>query len=273
MRKYYLEIIAGVLSFLLTIPFISCGSSEVTQRLSAEEQFELGKMAYDEEEYLEAINHFEVIKLQYPGSAVADDAQFYIANCRVMREEFLLASEEFQALKRNFPASPLVSQAQYSIGVCYYILAPKSTLDQEYTLRAIDEFQSFIDYYPTHDSVTSAEVKIQELNGRLAKKDFESAELYMKLEFYKAATIYFSNVIEKYHDSPYAERAYVGKIRALTERNRYKEAHQEVLKFFERYPTSPYSSVVKDLEITISKELNSLMENSRPSSSAHFQKP
>jgi len=256
----------------LTFFLFSCGSSDVTQNLTAEERFELGKKAYDEEEYLEAINHFEVVKLQFPGSAVADDAQLYLAECRFKREEYLLAAEEYQALKRNFPASSLVPRAQYGIGLCYYTLAPKSTLDQQYTLRAIDEFQSFIDYYPTHDSVPSAEAKIQELNKRLAQKDFESAELYMKLEYYRAATIYFSNVIEKYHDSPYAERAYVGKIRALVARKKYREALQELQKFFERYPTSQYTSEMKNIESDIQSKLNDQLNIQRSSSSYILQR-
>lgn len=269
MNKYFYPFFFLSVIAILSLQ-VGCKSSDVMQNLSAEERFELGKKAYDEEEYLEAINHFEVVKLQYPGSAVADDAQYFLGECRFKREEFLLAAEEYRALKRNFPASPLLAQAQYMIGLCYYNLAPKSTLDQEYTLRAIDEFQSFIDYYPAQDSVPSAEEKIRELNVRLAKKEYDSAELYMKLEYYKAATIYFSNVIERYHDSPYAERAYVGKIKALIQRSRYKEARQEILKFFERYPASSYIPEVKELDVKVNKELNAMIETMPQSPAAQL---
>src|SRR5207249_2589596 len=128
--------------------------------------------------------------LQYPGSGVADDAQYYLAESHFKREEYLLAAEEYQALNRNMPSSPFVPLAQYKTALCYYYLAPKSSLDQKYTAKAIDEFQSFIEYYPTHEMVPDAESKINELNTRLAKRLYDTAMLYMTMEYYKSATIY-----------------------------------------------------------------------------------
>ena len=69
-----------------------------------------------------------------------------------------------------------------------------------------------------------AAAKIQELNTRLAKKDFETAELYMKMEYYKSAAYYYNTVFEKYHDTPYGEQALLGKVRALLARKKYSEA-------------------------------------------------
>ena len=59
------------------------------------------------------------------------------------------------------PASPLVPLAQYKIGLCYYRLSPQSSLDQVYTSRAIEEFQTFIEYYPKDEHVADAEAKIK----------------------------------------------------------------------------------------------------------------
>src|SRR5205823_10031396 len=103
------------------------------------------------------------------------------------------------------------------IAMCYYRLSPNSWLDQTYTTKAIDAFQNFIDYNPTHQLVHDAEEKIKELNSRLAKKLYEGGLLYMKLEYYASAMKYFDAVIEKYHDTPYAEPAHLGKVRALVE--------------------------------------------------------
>lgn len=251
-----------VLSSLLSS---GCGSSEVTQSLSAEDRFELGKKNYDDGNYLEAITDFQVVKLQFPGSAVADDAQYYLGGSHYNREEYLLAIEEYRALKRGMAASPLVPDAQYKIAYCYYELAPRSTLDQQYSLRAIDEFQTFIEYYPKHEHVADAEAKIQELNTRLARKLFESAELYMGLEYFRSASIYYQLVIEKYHDSPFAEPAQLGLARSFTARRKYNEAAIELEKFFERHPNSPLRYEAETLRITI--------EGNRKSSSAAGKLP
>ncbi len=238
-----------IVSIIWILP--SCGSSTAIKSISAEERFEIGKQKYDDEDYLEAISDFEIIKLQYPGSAMADDAQFYLAESRFRREEYLLAGAEFQELIRSMPASPFVPIAQYKIGLCYYKLAPNSSLDQQYTLRAIDEFQTFIEYYPQDDSAAYASVKIQELNERLARKLFDTAELYMILEYFKSATIYFTDVVEKYHDTQYAEPALFGKIKSLIARKRYSEAKKEIEIFFDKYPSSPLRSEIETLHKTV----------------------
>ncbi len=201
LRGFLGAVIIALLSGLIG----SCGSSTPSLTLSAEDRYNAGRKKFLDGDYLEAINDFEIVKLQFAGSAVADSSQFYLGECHYKREEFLLGAEEFQNLRRNFPTSPLTPLAQHYIAMCYYNLSPKSFLDQKYTVRAIDEFQTFIEYYPKSDLVHDAETKIQELNARLAQKEYDTAGLYMKLERYKAAAYYYNSVVEKYHDSRFAE--------------------------------------------------------------------
>lgn len=233
-----------------------CGSSDVTQQMSAEERFELGKAKFEDGEYLEAIKEFEIVKLQYPGSGVADDAQMYLADCYYEREEFLLAAEEYLSVKRNFQASPLVPLSQFKVGMSFFRMSPTSELDQQYTSRAIDEFQSYIDYYPAGDSVAAAELRIRELNERLARKEFDTAELYMKLEYYRSATYYYTVVTEKFHDTPYAEPALWGKIRSLVKRKKYEEARQDIQKFLDRFPDSKYKQDIDGIRSDIQDKVS-----------------
>ncbi|MDI6778967.1 MAG: outer membrane protein assembly factor BamD [Bacteroidota bacterium] len=232
---------------ILLVALLSCNSSNVEKSLSAEERFQVGMKEFNDKNYLEAIGEFNIVTLQYPGSEVADDAQYYLGECRFDREEYLLAAYEYEALKRNMPASLLVPKAQYKIALSYYKLAPVASLDQSYTLKAIDEFQAFIEYYPTDELVSDAEIKIQELRDRLAQKEYMTAILYMKMEYFKAATFYFNNVLENYHDSKYAESAYVGKIESLIKRKKHTEAAAEAEKFFRKFPNTVYRSEVESI--------------------------
>jgi outer membrane protein assembly factor BamD len=238
---------SSLLIILFLSILISCKSSDVEKTLTAEERFQMGMKEFQDENYLEAINEFSVVTLQYPGSSVSDDAQYYLGECRFVREEYLLAAYEYEALKRNMPASPLVPKAQYKIASSYYNLAPESPLDQTYSLKAIDEFQAFIEYYPTDSLVAGAEAKITELRDRLAEKEYQTAIIYMKMEYYKAATFYFSNVLETYHDSKFAEKSYVGKIESLVKRKKKNEAVGESDKFFKKYPNTAYRTDVEAL--------------------------
>ena len=244
------------LSLLLIVSILSsCGGSDVTYNLTPEEYFERGKMKFDEGSYLEAINDFEVVKIQFMGSGVADDAQYYLAECHFQRGEYLLAAEEYKALKRNMSVSSFIPIAQYKIGLSYYQLSPKSSLDQRFTLQAINEFQTFIEYNPTHELVPDAEAKIKELNSRLAQKLYDTAVLYMKMEYYKAAIRYFSLVIEKYHDTPFAEPALLKKVQALVARKKFDDAKPEIIRFLEKYTHSQFKNEAESLRKEIEKNL------------------
>lgn len=253
MRLHFVVIFLGLVAAAAVLP--ACGSSDLFTNLSADDRFELGKKAFDDEDYLAAMEHFTAVTVQFPGSGVADDAQFFLGESRFARGEYLLAAYEYETLRKSMPASPLVPLAQYKIGLCYYQLSPKPPLDQKYTAKAIDELQTFIEYYPTHELVVDAEAKIRELNNRVAKKDYDTAVLYMKLEYYKAALFYFNSVLEKYHDSEYAERAHLGKIEALIARKRFEEARVETEKFLARFPNSEYRSTIEALQNDIDKNL------------------
>jgi len=232
---------------IIYISVAGCGSSGEVTNLGAEERFALGKQEFDDGDYLDAIRDLQIVKLQYPGSSVADDAQYYMGESHFNRGEYLLAVEDFRTLKRNMASSPLVPAAQYKTAMCYYMMSPRPELDQTYTHKAIDEFQAFVEYYPLDERRPDAEEKIKELNTRLAEKLFNTAEQYVKLSYYRSAGVYYDFVIQKYHDTPFAEPAHVGKIRTLISRNRASEAREEIDRFIEKFPDSSLMPEVLNL--------------------------
>ena len=250
------KIIVAVFVLYGMLLSLSCsGSTQITPNYSAEDRFRQGKQKFNDGDYLEAISDFDIIKLQYPGSGVADSAQFYLGECRFQRGEYLLAAEEYQTLRRSMPASSLVPLAQYKIALCFYNLSPKLPLDQKYINRAIDEFQTFVEYYPKHEQVPDAEAKIKELNTRIAKRLYETACLYMTMEYYKSAVVYYTSVVEKYYDTEYAEPSLLGKVKALLFRKRYDDAKKDIDKFLEKYPNSSLKQEAETLRNDIGNHM------------------
>lgn len=245
------------LIIVLTAILGGCSSKEATTTISPEQRFESARALFDNGDYLEAINEFNIITVQYQGSAVAGEAQYYLAECRYKREEFLLASYEYQTLRRNMPASPRVPDAMYKLGMCFYNLSPKSRLDQQYTKRAIEELQAFVEYYPKNEHAADAAEKIQELNNRLAKKEFDTAQLYATMDYYKSAIVYYDNVIEKYHDTDYAPLAYLSKTELLISRKKFSEAKAVIMTFIDKYPNSVLRGRADKLNQSIEAELQS----------------
>jgi outer membrane protein assembly factor BamD len=241
--KKHLNSILIFSSFITLSTFIvGCGSEEATKQLSAEERYDLGMKAFKDENYLDAIEEFKVVSLQYLGSKVADSAQFYLAECRYLRDEYILAAFEYDVLVRTMPSSIFVSRSRFRRATCFYKLSPNSILDQNYSKKAIDEYQAFLEYHPTDTLVSLAEQRISELNTKLAEKDYENGMTYMHMEYYKAATYYFDLVLDKYHDTQYAEPSYLKKAEALTNRKKFADAKETLEKFRTKYPSSVLKS-------------------------------
>jgi outer membrane protein assembly factor BamD len=257
-NRIRLALVSVVCIFLAT----GCGSDNLESSLPAETRFAAGMKKFLDEDYLDSIDDFKAVALQFQGSAVADDAQYYMAEARYQRGEYILAAYEYEILLRTMPTSEFGSRARYQRAMCYYQLSPRSFLDQDYSKKAIDEFQAFIEYYPTDSLVTSAEKKIMEMHNKLGKKEFDNGVIYMKMEYYKAATVYFDLVLEKYHDTEYAERALYYKVEALVYRKRYPEAKEAVELFLSKYATS----ALRGGAMSLQKEILEMIEKAQSAS-------
>lgn len=230
---------------ILTI-FVACSSSIDTSNMAPEDRLAYAIKLYQEEDYEEAVKEFDALILQYPGSSIMDDAQYYLALTRFQREEYILAAYQFSKLIKSMPSSEFLADAQYMLADCYYELSPNFTLDQQYSKKAIEEFQVFIDVFPLNEKVAEAEKKIGELNDKLAMKEYEAAYIYNKMEYYDAALKYYDSVLEIYHDTKYAPLALYNKINILLERKKDSEALTEAQKFLSKYPQHEnYSDVEK----------------------------
>lgn len=265
-QKVILSIRLAILLSLLILIVTGCGRRDVTLDLSAEERFQRGMVQYENENYVRAIDEFRIVTRQFAGSDYADDAQFYLGMSYFNRAEYILAANEFETLVNTMSASPLVPEAQYMLAISYFNMSPRYDLDQQYSLKAIDELQTYVDFFPTHENVPEAERKIRELNEKLARKQYENARLYMRMRYYRAATRYFEIVMERYHDTPFAELAYIGKVEALMERSLYDEANEVLQRFLRQFPNSEQRSRARTLERRIASELSDRREeeNSGP---------
>jgi outer membrane protein assembly factor BamD len=209
---------------------------------------------FKEEDYLEAIEDFKIVTLQYQGSQFGDDAQYYLAESRYVRSEFVLAAYEYDVLLRTAPTSEYVARARFRKATCFYELSPESYRDQDYSHKAIDEYQGFLEYHPVDSLAPTAEARIHELNTKLAKKDFENGAIYLTMQYNKAALYYFDLVLEKYHDTPYAELAQLRKAEALFNRKKFAEARSEMSKFIAKFPASAHRLEADGLRARIDKE-------------------
>jgi outer membrane protein assembly factor BamD len=249
-KNVFLILLLPVLSAFI----ISCSASEETVQLPVEERFAKAKELFDDGSYLEAIEEFKIITVQFQGSEYNDDAQYFLAECRFIRGEYILASAEYDNLVRLMPGSPFVNIARYQRAESYYQLSPKPQLDQKYSRFALDNFQTYIEFSPTDSLVPDAEKKIEELTLKLAQKMFEGGKLYFRLEYYKAAIAYFDKLIQEYHDSPFVDDGMLWKAKAQNERKDFSGASATVGELLAKYPATDLTKDIAELQTKIAED-------------------
>ena len=259
-NRYFYKTNAPMIKYIIaSIPLLvllwGCSSTRDVNEMSGDERLQYAIGLYNDEDYEEAATEFEAILLQYPGSSIVDDAQYYLGMCKYYREEFILAAYEFSKLIKNMPASEFVSDAQFMLAESYYELSPDYTLDQKYTVKAVEEYQVFIDFFPLNEKVSIAEQKISELNNKLGEKEYTIAYIYKKMEYYTASLKYYEAVVEVYHDTPYAPLALYDKIMLLMEREREDEALTEMKRFVRMYPDDQNFQEVNELKNSLEAKL------------------
>ncbi|AFN74854.1 outer membrane assembly lipoprotein YfiO [Melioribacter roseus P3M-2] len=240
--------------FAIALIVTACSGMVDTSKFNAEEYFSYAMKLYEDGDYEQAVLEFNSILLQFPGSTVSDDAQYYLAMTYYKREQFLLAAYEFSKLIQNYATSPHVPDAQFMLADSYYNLSPPFQLDQSYTKKAIEEFQAFIDIFPANPKVEEAERKIVELNDKLARKEYESGIIYEKMEYEKAAMKYYDFVVDTYHDTRFAPMALYRKIQIEIRRGMTNEALNDIAVFLTRYPNDERADEIEKLQA----ELNGL---------------
>lgn len=244
MERIFLIVILLSISILI----ISCSSSKVTEIKSAEEMFKKGIELFNDNDLLEASKVFDIIKLQYPASQYADDAQYYLAEINFKKDEFILAAFNYNMLRRLYPNSEYARISMYKTALSYYNLSPDPERDQEYTLKAIDAFQEFQRAYPKDSLYEQAGIFIQELRTKLAEKNYNIANLYRTIYSPSASIIYLDLIIDDFPDTRFYDLAILMKIEILIEQKKWDEARFIINTFKTNHPNSENISKVLALE-------------------------
>jgi len=235
-------VLLSCLSFLL----VSCSSADKARGpATAEDVWLRGKKAFDENDLIEAQAQFDIIKLQYPASQYADDAQYYLAEINYKKGEYILAAFNYSLVRRSYPSSEFAKIAAYKSAECYYQIAPPMDRDQEYTKKAIQAYSEFQSIYPQDSLALISLDRISELRGRLAERYLSIAEQYVSLVASKSALIYYDAVIEEYPDTKQYELALAGKIDILIRQFKTSEA-QAVLALWRKSLRAPMKSALFD---------------------------
>ncbi len=155
----------------------------------------------------DAVEIFAAIVRSAPFGRYTARAQFDIGRAREKQGSPDLAIDAYQSVVEKFPNDPLAVDAQYQIGYIWFSATRAGTYDPDAADRARIAFQDFLFRFPKSEKAPQARENIALLEHRLTKGSFAIAKFYDKAKNYRAAVLYYNEVIRQQPGSSESELA------------------------------------------------------------------
>lgn len=238
--------------FGLVLLLSSCGEYQrVLKSTDIEYKFEKAVEYYEAGKYDKAYPLFDELNTLFRGTQKAKDVYFYYASTLYGMGDYILAGYHFKNFTETFPSNEKAEEAAFMTAYCYYLESPKSSLDQTFTYKAINEFQLFVNRYPTSKWLQESNDLMDDMRSKLEEKSFYIAKGYHRTQYYQAAVTAFTNSLNEFPDTPYREESMYLKLESAYElaRNsittkqlqRYKETLTAYYEFKQNYPQSKWT--------------------------------
>ena len=231
-----------------------CSCGEYQRALKSTDynyKYDYAKRAFEEKKYAQAATLFKDCITVFKGSDKAEESLYLLALSYYENKDYISSGAYFQNYYARYPKGKYTELARFYCGYGYYLDSPEPQLDQSGTLKAIEELQGFLDYFPRSDRVTIAQQAIFELQDKLTLKQLQNAQLYYNLgtylgDNYDSAVIVAKNAIKDYPYSKYKEELELLVLKAryqeaalsVDERkaDRFREVVDEYYSFINNYP-------------------------------------
>lgn len=117
------------------------------------------------------------------------------------------AEDAFNKVISSYPDSEWVKAAKFQIAACRGAVSRGPDYDQGATKEAKDKFEEFLRENPDAVLSNDAEKSISDLREKEAESSFNIARFYEKQGEYKAARVYYEDLLINYPRSKWAEKA------------------------------------------------------------------
>lgn len=150
-----------------------------------------------------AVNIFAAIVRSAPYGRYTARAQFDIGRARELQGGAAdLAIEAYQSVVDKFPNDPLAVDAQYQIGYIWMQEARRGSYDPKAAEHARTAFEDFLFRFPNSEKVPQAKENLRRLEKRQTDSSLAVAQYYDKKKYYRAAVIYYNEVIRQHPGTP-----------------------------------------------------------------------
>jgi outer membrane protein assembly factor BamD len=155
----------------------------------------------------ESVNIFATIIRTAPYGKYTARAHFDTGRAREKQGSNEAALAAYQSVVEKFPNDPLAVDAQYQIGYIWSKATRSGTYDPNAAAKSKTGFQDFLYRYPNSEKAAQARENLKMLEHQQTSTAFEIAKYYDKQKYYRAAAIYYNDVIRQQPGSREGDRA------------------------------------------------------------------
>lgn len=242
--------------FLIALVFASCGEyNKILKSRDPEEKYTYAKKYFDEKKYSRTSTLLEEVLTSFTGSSREQEVLFLLAQSHFYNKDYPTASVYYNRYVNKFPKGEYTELARYNAAYGLYLDSPDARLDQTNTIKSIQGFQDFLEYYPTSSKAPEAQNLMFEMQEKLAYKEFLAARLYFNLGLYmgnnyESCIIVSREALKQYSFTNYAEEFQILIVRSKFElatksvdekkQSRYRELLDEHFNYKNMFPTGKY---------------------------------
>lgn len=241
---------------LLVAALTLCSCGEYQRVLKSDDvnyKFDFAKRAFEQKKYVQAATLLKDCISVFKGSDKAEESLYLLAMSHYENKDYATSGVYFKSYYARYPKGKYAEAARFFSGYGYYLDSPEPQLDQTGTIKAIEELQAFLDYFPRSEKVSIAQNAIFELQDKLTLKQLQNAQLYYNLgnymgNNYESAVIVARNAVKDYPYSKYKEdlellilkSRYQEAANSIEERkaDRFRDVVDEYYSFINNYPDS-----------------------------------
>lgn len=244
-------------AILMVMIFASCGEyNKILKSRDAELKYTYAKKYFDEKKYGRTTTLLLEILSSYTGSAKEQEILFLLAQAYFYDKDYTTATQYYTRYYNKFPKGEYTELARFNSAYGLYLDSPDARLDQTSTIKGIQEFQNFLEFYPQSDKAPEAQDLMFKLQEKLAYKEFLAARLYFNLGLYMgnnydASIVTSREALKSYPFSEFSEEFQILIVRSKFELaahsvedkkpTRYRELMDEHFNYKNMFPNGKYS--------------------------------
>ncbi len=279
MKKYI-----GI-ALLAALLLNSCNSyNKILKSSDYEYKYEAAKEYYVAGKYNKASVLLEELIAIMKGTDKAEESLYMLGMCYFGMGDYETASHYFTTYYNSYPRGIYAEEARFYTGRTLYLAVPEPRLDQSSTIKAIQELQLFMEYYPQSERKEQIQGMLYDLQNNLAEKEYETAKLYYNLgpytgnfvsgqisgNNYTACVIAAQNAMKDY---PYCKQRedfaililrakYQMAVQSVAEKKeeRMRDAVDEYYSFKNEFPDSKYMAEADKILKSVDKKSNVSIE-------------